>query len=172
MTNISCRTLPKPIAFDSVRASIFSRIPNCCETIMTINAVTVNNPRPPTLTAEIIKNKPNGDQNWPLSTVVKPVTVTADVATKNASTKGAASGPRVAAGNDNNHVNNAINVENRINVKRAGCANARSRIDSEVLRLSTRGGPSGCFKCSATASRDRHEVSDVGVEEYLVTPKR
>ena len=79
-------------------------------------------PRPPTLIATMMITWPSPDQYVAVSTVVRPVTQTADAAVNNASTNGARWPDAVACGRDSSAENSPMTRANTDRARRAGTA--------------------------------------------------
>ena len=93
--------------------------PRCRDTAKARIDASVMTPRPPTTMPAAMTACPKGDQYDAVSTVVRPVTHTADTAVKSTSTKGAGSSEAEAMGNMSSTV---ITPMMRANVLRANLA--------------------------------------------------
>ena len=91
-------------------------------------------PRPPISTSASMMPWPAGDQYVPVSTVARPVTVTADADVKNAGMKPAEPSPDLANGSSRRIVPIRISVRNVSGNRRTGCA-----IAAGMRRLRGRG---------------------------------
>ena len=80
----------------------------------------VTTPKPPMKIPSAMTEWPKGDQYVAVSTTVKPVTQTAEIAVKRISMKGARSVEAVAMGSARSEVIKAMSMTKTINASRAG----------------------------------------------------
>lgn len=128
MVLISDRTSPSPPADIPVCARSRVRTPSCRVTDSARSEEIVTIPRPPTWMPARITTCPAVDQWVAVSTVVRPVTDTAEVAVKTASCRWAGTPEAVAHGINRSTVKTAIAPANARSADRAGelYANART----------------------------------------------
>src|SRR5262249_32819603 len=108
-------------------------------------------PSPPTWIRSRITTWPNGDQYVPVSTEASPVTQTADVLVKSASTNGAPSRACDANGSISSAVPTAITDANEYAIRRSGCCARRRRRTASI-------GRSGAAMSTSTARE--HSYAD------------
>ena len=99
---------------------IFCASPMCRITDRPSSEASVRTPRPPTFIATMITVSPKVDQCVAVSTVVRPVTQTAETAVKSASTRGVRSCSTVAIGSDSRPVTARIIAVKTARARRAG----------------------------------------------------
>lgn len=124
---ISDRISPNPPADMPVCASSRVRTPNCRVTDSANKDEIVTIPRPPTWIPARITTCPAVDQYVAVSTVVRPVTATAEAAVNTASCRYAEPSEEVAHGIFSSTVNTAIAAANAKSAERAGELKATAR---------------------------------------------
>ena len=90
-------------------------------------------PNPPTWMSAMITVCPNGDQYVAVSTVVRPVTHTAETVVKAAVSTGGRVGPGVEYGSESRTVPTTIAARNASGTMRAGCANPSQTLRTHFL---------------------------------------
>ena len=165
---IKAPTLPREAVF-SMAASILWVSPIWRDTASANIDARVITPRPPMRIPNMITICPNKDQQEAVLTTVRPVTQTAEVEVKTASTRGAGLPVVVAIGNESSSVMTRMIAANTITTRRAGEVRARWSIDSLTFaRLETR----RCFAIAPPLSRNISCLDTIPLPLLSVRPGR